>query len=300
MEKIKISDNCELSRIAHGHWRMCDWKMTKKEILKLIQACLDIGITTFDHADIYGNYNCESLFGEVLSIKSSLREKLQLVTKCGIKLVSDNRPETKIKHYDTSKQHIIKSVENSLKCLQTDYIDVLLIHRPSPFMNPEEIAAAFNSLKTDGKVLNFGVSNFKPYQFSMLSSYLDFPLVTNQIEISPVYLEHFDIGTIDQCLEYRISPMSWSPLSGGRIFTGEDKKTNRIRKALSKLKEELGTSTMEEVIYAWILSHPSKIIPVVGSKNIDRIKLAVSALNINFSASQWFELWKSSTGEDVD
>lgn len=279
---------------------MLDWKLTKKEVSNLIQACLDLGITTVDHADIYGNYDCEKYFGDVLSLKPSLRKELQIITKCGIKLISQNRPKHKIKHYDTSKEHIINSVENSLKNLQTDYIDILLIHRPSPLMNPQEIADAFNTLKKQGKVLNFGVSNFKPSQFSMLNSYLDFPLVTNQIEISPMCLEHFELGTIEQCQEYRIPPMAWSPLSGGKFFTCQQKRTTRICQTLEKLKEELNLDTIEQVIYSWLLTHPAKIVPIVGSGNINRIKHAVEALKTPLSTEQWFEIWQSSIGKDVD
>lgn len=300
MEYINVTENLKLSRIAHGHWRMLDWKLTKKEVSNLIQACLDLGITTVDHADIYGNYDCEKYFGDVLSLKPSLRKELQIITKCGIKLISQNRPKHKIKHYDTSKEHIINSVENSLKNLQTDYIDILLIHRPSPLMNPQEIADAFNTLKKQGKVLNFGVSNFKPSQFSMLNSYLDFPLVTNQIEISPMCLEHFELGTIEQCQEYRIPPMAWSPLSGGKFFTCQQKRTTRICQTLEKLKEELNFDTIEQVIYSWLLTHPAKIVPIVGSGNINRIKHAVEALKTPLSAQQWFEIWQSSIGKDVD
>lgn len=300
MEYIEITDTLKLSRIAHGHWRMLDWKLSKQEILNLIENCLDLGVTTIDHADIYGDYNCEKHFGEVLSMKPALREKLQIVTKCGIKLVSKNRPNNKIKHYDTSKEHIINSVENSLKNLQTDRIDLLLIHRPDPFINPQEVADAFDILKEQGKVLNFGVSNFKPPQFRMLSSYLNFPLATNQIEISPMYLEHFEWGTIDQCQEYRIPPMAWSPLHGGKFFTCCEKKTKNVCKVLNKIREELGVDTIEHVVYSWLLSHPAKIIPIIGSGNIDRIKLAVDSIKIKLSAQQWFEIWQSSTEKEVD
>lgn len=300
MEYVKIKDDFKLSRITHGYWRMLNWQLSKQGILNLIEACLDLGITTIDHADIYGDYDCEKYFGNILSIKPVLREKLQIITKCGIKLISKNRPNHKIKHYDTGKEHIINSAENSLKNLQTDYIDLLLIHRPDPFMNPEEIAEAFNRLKAQGKVLNFGVSNFKPSQFKMLSSYLDFPLVTNQIQISPMHLEHFELGTIEQCQEYRISPMAWSPLHGGKLFTCRQEKTEKIRNALIKIKNEVNVSTIEEVIYSWLLSHPSKIIPVVGSGNIDRIKLAVNSLKTKLTTQQWFEIWQSSTDKEVD
>lgn len=300
MEYVEIKDDFKLSRIAHGYWRLLKWDLSKQEILNLLEACLNLGITTIDHADIYGDYDCEKYFGQILSQKPALRQKLQIITKCGIKLISKNRPEHKIKHYDTSAKHIISSAENSLKCLKTDYIDVLLIHRPSPFMNPQEIAQAFNILKQQGKVLNFGVSNFNPSQFNLLSSYLDFPLVTNQIEISPMCLEHFDWGTIEECQQYRIPPMAWSPLAGGKVFSCCDKKSTRICKTLEKIREEINADSIEQVVYAWLLSHPAKIIPIVGSGNIDRIKLAVDALKLKMTAQQWFEIWQSSTGKEVD
>lgn len=300
MEHVKIKDNLSFSRIAHGYWRLLKWDLSKQEILNLLETCLEMGITTIDHADIYGDYSCEKHFGEILSQNKALRQKLQIITKCGIKLISKNRPEHKIKHYDTSAKHIISSAENSLKCLKTDYIDVLLIHRPSPFMDPHEIAEAFDTLKEQGKVLNFGVSNFKPSQFSLLSSYLDFPLVTNQIEISPLCLEHFDWGTIEQCQQYRIPPMAWSPLAGGKVFSCCDEKSTRICKTLEKIKKELNADSIEQIVYAWLLSHPAKIIPIVGSGNIDRIKLAVGALKLKMSTQQWFEIWQSATGREVD
>lgn len=295
-----MAENLEFSRIVHGHWRMADWNISKEEMLYLVEECREMGITTIDHADIYGDYTCESLFGEVLALKPELRNQLQIVTKCGIKLISKNRPEHQIKYYDTSKEHIIQSVENSLHNFKTEYIDVLLIHRPDPFMNPEEVAEAFRTLKQQGKVLHFGVSNFKPSQLSMLSAYLDFPLVTNQIEISPIYLNHFEIGTIEQCQEKQISPMAWSPLAGGRLFTSHDERNVRVRNTLEKIRNEVGVQSIDQVVYAWLLSHPSKIVPIVGSRDIERIKLAVEASNIKLTTQQWFEIWQSSMGREVD
>lgn len=170
MEKIKLSCSLEMSRIVHGYWRLASWNLAKEQILRLLENALELGISTVDHADIYGSYSCEALFGEAISLKKELRSSLQIVTKCGIRFPSINRPENKSHFYDTSKDHIVKSVETSLKNFNTDYIDLLLIHRPDPFMNPEEVAEAFSYLKNQGKVLNFGVSNFKTSQFNMLSS----------------------------------------------------------------------------------------------------------------------------------
>ena len=187
-----------LSRMALGLWRLADWGLDDVQLLDLIHASLELGITTFDHADIYGDYACEQLFGRALLREPSLREGMQLVTKCGIKLVSARRPEHGIKHYDTSRAHIIASAENSLRMLNTDHIDLLLIHRPDPLMDAGEIATAFTALREAGKVLHFGVSNFTPSQFELLASRLDFTLVTNQVELSPMNMEVLHDGTIDQ------------------------------------------------------------------------------------------------------
>jgi predicted oxidoreductase len=296
MEQIKLSDTLYLSRIVQGFMRLSEWNMTKEERLNFIEQCIDIGITSFDHADIYGGYTCEELFGEALALKPELREKIQLITKCGIKLISPNRPEHRVKHYDTSKKHIIKSVDNSLKNLRTDYIDLLLIHRPDPFMNPEEVAEAFDTLYTQGKVRNFGVSNFTPSQFNMLSSYLKMPLVTNQIEISVMQYENFQNGTIDLCLEKRIPPLAWSPLAGGKVFTSDDEKSVRLRNTLEKIAKELNVDGIDKVMYAWLLNHPAKIIPIVGSGKINRVKRAVESIDIRLDKQQWFEILEASRG----
>ncbi|KOO46175.1 aldo/keto reductase [Priestia koreensis] len=299
MERVQLKEDLQFSRIIHGLWRLADWKQSDQETLALLEQCLELGITTFDNADIYGDYSCEELFGKALALKPELREKMELVTKCDIKLLSDQRPEHGIKHYDTSKKHIIWSAENSLKKLGVDNIDVLLIHRPDPLMDPAEVAEAFRQLKQEGKVKHFGVSNFLPSQFDMLSSYLDEPLVTNQIEISVTHLEEFHNGSIDKCLEKRIAPMAWSPLAGGRIFSGDDEKSTRVRQTLEKIAGEVGAASIDQVMYAWLLRHPANIMPIVGSGKIERVKSAVEALNINLTREQWFDIWTSSLGHEV-
>ncbi len=299
MQKIKLADDLELSRIVHGQMRLSEWGFSKKERLNFIEKIIDLGITSFDHADIYGDYRCEELFGEALALKPEIRKDIQLITKCGIKLISKNRPEHKIKHYDTSKEHIISSVENSLENLKTDYLDLLLIHRPDPLMDPDQVAEAFKSLKKQGKVLNFGVSNFEPAQFDMLSSSLDFPLVTNQIEVSVMALENFENGSLDKCLEKGISPMAWSPLAGGSVFNSNQERAARVRKTLVKIKEETNAESIAQLMYAWILKHPARIIPIVGSGKINRIKEAVSSLAVEISREQWFEILQSSRGREV-
>jgi predicted oxidoreductase len=299
LERIRLAEDLTFSRVIHGLWRLAEWNYSKEEILQLIEFCIEQGITTFDHADIYGGYTCEALFGEALALKPELRDQIEIVTKCGIKLVSKNRPEHRIKHYDTSKQHIIQSVHQSLKNFRTEYIDVLLIHRPDPFMNPEEVAEAFTQLKREGKVRYFGVSNFKRSQFNMLQSYLDFPLVTNQIEISAYHLENIEDGTVDLCQEKRIPPMVWSPLAGGKIFTADDEKAVRLRNTLEKVKEEINATSIDEVLYAWLFVHPARMMPIVGSGKKERILCAVRALELSMNRQQWFEILQSSMGHEV-
>lgn len=299
MNKAKLSPTLEISNIVHGHWRLQDWNLTNEELLKLTRQSIDLGITTFDHADIYGNYSCEKLFGDALNLDKGIRNDIQIITKCGIKLVSDKFPSRKLKSYDYSFNHIISSVENSLKNFKTDYIDVLLLHRPSPFFNPEEVAKAFSNLKKQGKVQNFGVSNFNPQQFEMLNSYVEEDLVTNQVEISPYCLEHFDNGNIDYFLTKKVKPMAWSPLGGGGIFNPTNTKGHRLLNILSEVANELSINDIDTLIYSWLLNHPSSIIPIVGSSKINRLQNAVDALKIEIPSELWQKIYIASLGEEL-
>ena len=298
--RIKISpEGPEFSRTSHGLWRLKDWDKSPSEIQEMIHSCLQLGITTFDHADIYGDYNCESLFGAALAESSVPRAYIELVTKCGIKLLSKNRPETLIKHYDTSASHILDSVENSLKNLRTDYIDLLLIHRPDPLMNAEEVGKAFSRLKESGKVLHFGVSNFLPSQFELLSSHTDVHLVTNQIEFSVLNMEAQENGILDMCQRLRISPMAWSPLGGGTLFNDHTERIVRLREVLKDIADELGVNSIDQIALAWILNHPADFVVVLGTGNLDRIRKAVEAEQIKLSREQWFKIWRASMGCEV-
>lgn len=298
MKRIKLSEQVDISQIVHGMWRLTEWNMSNAQIVSFVEECLEMGIDTFDHADIYGGYTCETLFGNAMASNPSLNAKLKIVTKCGIKLLSPNRPSHQLHHYDTGFDHIIWSAENSLKQLKRDNVDVLLIHRPDPFMNPAEVARAFTKLREEGKVKEFGVSNFLPSQFDMLQSYLDFPLVTNQVEISVACLDQFENGVMDQCLEKRISPMAWSPLAGGSVFTAETHRFLTIKNVLHKIAKQLDVS-IDQVMYAWLLTHPAGIVPLVGTGKIDRVRKAVDSLQIKLSTQQWFEIWIASQGKNV-
>ncbi|QBP40277.1 aldo/keto reductase [Paenisporosarcina antarctica] len=299
MQRVQLTKDLSFSRIIHGLWRLSDWNKSNEEVVKLIEDCLDAGITTFDHADIYGDYTCEKKFGNALALKPALRKQMEIVTKCGIKLVSHNRPGHSIKSYDTSKEHILSSVNQSLKNFQTNYIDVLLIHRPDPFMDPSQVAEAFTQLKQEGKVRYFGVSNFKRSQFKLLQSYLDFPLITNQIELSAYHLENFEDGTLDLCQEEKISPMAWSPLAGGEIFNSNDERAKHLRSKLELIAGDIGAQGIDEVLYAWLLIHPANIMPIVGSGNFERIESAIRALDLPLTRDQWFDILQVAMGREI-
>ena len=286
------------SRLTLGVWRMAEWQMSIPEIQAWIEGCLELGITTFDHADIYGDYTCEGLFGAVLKAAPALRDRMQLISKCGIKLMSPNRPAHTLKHYDTSRAHILASVDHSLQQLHTDCLDVLLLHRPDPLMNADDVAEAFTTLKQAGKVLHFGVSNFTPSQFELLASRLDFPLVTNQIELSVMQRDAFENGVLDQCQRLRIAPMAWSPLGGGELFYGKTPDTIRLRNALNSIAQDHDAG-LDQVALAWLLVHPAQIIPILGTRNLDRIRSAAGSTALNLTREEWFAIWIAATGRNV-
>jgi predicted oxidoreductase len=299
MNRIHLTNDLSLSRIVHGQMRMNAWKMTGRELSAFMEELVQLGITSFDHADIYGNYTCESMLGEVLGLNKGLRNKIEIITKCGIKLVSDMYPQHTVKHYDCSFEHIVASVEKSLENLQTDHIDLLLLHRPAPFFDPEAVAEAFSVLKRDGKVLHFGVSNFTPGQYEMLIAFTPEKLVTNQVEISPYCLEHFENGNMDFFLKEKIKPMAWSPMAGGKLADPNDEKGKRILSVILQISEELNSIPVDEVIFAWLFKHPVSIMPVVGSGKIERIKSAVDALTVDMTLEQWYRIYIAAMGKGL-
>ncbi len=296
--RIRLSTNGpEFSRIVLGLWRLHSWQLTPAERVTMVEQALELGVTTIDHADIYGSYLGEGLFGEALALAPGLRQRIEIVTKCGIKGMSTNRPHHRINHYNTSHQHIVSSVENSLRELRTDYLDLLLVHRPDALMDADEVAAAFEALQRAGKVRHFGVSNFTPSQFELLAS--RFPeLVTNQIELSVMHLEPLHDGTLDQCQRLRCAPMIWSALAGGNLFNEQSERAERLRTALAALAETYGVSpTM--IAYAWVLRHPAKPLLLTGSRRIAAMREAVAATQIELTHEDWYTLWSASTGGSV-
>ncbi|NCH99231.1 aldo/keto reductase family oxidoreductase [Cronobacter malonaticus] len=283
------------SRLVMGYWRLMEWNYSARELVGFIEQHLELGITTVDHADIYGNYQCEAAFGEALRLAPHLRDKMEIVTKCGIATTA--KPENVIGHYITDRRHIVQSAENSLRHLHTDVLDLLLIHRPDPLMDADEIAEAFLELHKSGKVRHFGVSNFTPAQFSLLQSRLPFTLATNQVEISPVHQPLLLDGTLDLLQQLRIRPMAWSCLGGGRLFS--DESFGSLRAELQQVAEETGAQTIEQVVYAWVMRLPSRPLPIIGSGKIERVQSAVGALSLEMSRQQWFRIRKAALGYDV-
>lgn len=283
------------SRFVMGYWRLMDWNMSARQLVSFIEEHLDLGVTTVDHADIYGGYLCEAAFGEALKLAPQLRSRMEIVTKCGIATTA--RKEHAIGHYITDRDHIIASAEQSLTNLAIDNLDLLLIHRPDPLMDADEVAEAFLHLHQSGKVSHFGVSNFTPAQFTLLQSRLPFTLATNQVELSPVHQPLLLDGTLDQLQQLRIRPMAWSCLGGGRLFN--DAEFQPLRDELTQVAQELNAQSIEQVVYAWVMRLPSQPLPIIGSGKIERVRSALVAESLNMTRQQWFRIRKAALGYDV-
>lgn len=275
------------------NWGVWDKNLTTSEMANLIHVCLENKITTFDHADIYGGYTTEASFGKALTESKISRDKIQLVSKCGIQHISENR-KNKIKHYDYSKDYIVWSVENSLKNLHSDYLDVLLLHRPSPLMNAEEIAEAVEKLKADGKILDFGLSNFTPSQTDLIRSKTE--VSYNQVQFSATDFEAMLNGSLDHMQVNNIRPMAWNPL--GTVFRENTDQTKRLKTLLADLvsKYHVGSDT---ILLAWILQHPAKIIPIAGTVNVARLQQLFKATEFKLEQEEWFAIWTESMGNKV-
>jgi len=283
-----------VSRLVQGFWRLARWDLTPGALVELVEECLELGITTMDHAAVYGGYSAEERFGAALASRPELRDRMRIVSKCGIRMVHQSRPEHRIGHYDTSRAHIVESAENSLRRLRTDRLDLLLIHRPDPLLEADAVAAAFDALRTAGKVLHFGVSNFTPAQLELLLDRVP-DLATNQVEVSVTELGAFGDGTLDQLQRLRLRPMAWSPLGGGALF-GDGERAVRVRRALESVGEALGGAGADQAALAWLLAHPSGIVPVLGTGKRERIRAAAEAARLTLTREQWFSIWIASGG----
>ncbi len=274
-------------------WGKWGKQFSTKQQVDMIQFCIENGNSTFDHADIYGDYSTETEFGKAFLQSGIKRTEIQLISKCGIQLIGEARAN-KVKHYNYSKEYIIGSVEQSLINLKTDYLDTFLLHRPSPLMQPNEIAEAISELQKSGKIINFGVSNFTTSQVNLIADKI--PVSVNQIEFSLTQHNAMQNGSLDQILQKSMQPMCWSPL--GTIFKEETPQSIRIKEVLDVLSKKYAVSN-DVLLLAWILKHPAKISPVIGTTNKERILNANKALEINLDLEDWFLLLEASQGEEM-
>lgn len=296
MERIDITPDLTFSRLVYGMWRLGDDKDTSDvHIRAKLDACLAQGITTMDHADIYGGYTVEGLFGRVLKTTPSLRDQIEIVTKCDIVAPVGRHSAARVKYYDTSAAHITASLEASLKELGTDHVDLLLIHRPDPFMDPDETGPALDALVASGKVRAVGVSNFRPWDFSLLQSSMETNLAVNQVELSLVCTDPFTNGDLAYLQERMIVPMAWSPLGGGGLMDGSKP---ALAAALKRIAGEQGVDEAA-VAVAWLLAHPARIAPVLGTNKLARIAKIGDAAKVEIDRQTWFELYTLAIGKEV-
>jgi len=296
MERITLTKGLDFSRIVYGMWRLGDDDDTSTAHVRAkIDACLEQGLTTFDQADIYGDYGAEALLGAALKEAPALRTQMEIVTKCDIIAPIGKYSDKPVKYYDTSRAHILSSVDSSLKNMNIDHIDLLLIHRPDPLMDHHETAAALDEAVASGKVGHVGVSNFKPHDWALLASALKGKLVTNQIELSLLAHDAFTNGDLAFLQRYGIKPMAWSPLGGGGLFSADNA---GLRKALTRIGDAHGVDDAA-VAVAWLLAHPAQILPVMGTNTIERIKAFSDAFKVEMDRETWFDLYTHALGHEV-
>lgn len=295
--RVALSENGpELSQVVLGLWRLSSWNMSVAERIRYLYDALELGITTIDQADIYGDYLGESLLGEAFQAEPGLASRFEIVGKCGIQFPSAQRPAHRSHIYNTSRSHIIHSVERSLSDMRIEALDVLLIHRPDPLMKVDEVAEAFLHLQSSGKVKHFGVSNFSVTQWELLNS--RFPLVTNQVECSVLQMGALTDGSFDVCQRWRVKPMIWSALARGLIFTGNSEQALHVRQTLEKFAQAHGVSPTV-IALAWLFALPAEPLVLTGSSRRQVLEETVQATQCHLDRDQWFELWRASQGRDI-
>ena len=291
----------EFSRLAFGTWRLLDSpsRATPEGLLKLLKVCLDCGITTIDTAEIYGGYRVEQLVGAALALDTGVKQRIELITKAGIYVPNSFHPERRFAHYNASAARLVKSAEKSLRWLGVEVLDCLLVHRPDWLASIDETAAGLNQLLQAGKIRSAGVSNYSPSQFSALSSRMDQPLVTNQVEFNLFHIDPIGDGVFDQCQERQVRPMAWSPLAGGRLFAEGDVAAARLREACAAMVDRYGGASADQLGLAWILAHPAQPVPVLGTTRPGRVQAAAAALDLPLSREDWYGLWEAAQGRRI-
>lgn len=291
----------EFSRLAYGTWRVLNdaEPPSPRTLLERLQRCADLGVTTIDTAEIYGGYRVEEAIGAALALDKGLRARLEIVTKAGIYVPNAFHPNRKVSYYDASGARLIKSAEKSLRFLGVDHLDLLLVHRPDWLSSPDDTAEGLNRLLKDGKIRSAGVSNHNVHQFEALNARVSQPLVTNQVEFSLLHMDPIFDGVTDQCQRLGIAPMAWSPLGQGRLMRTDDEAAVRVQQAAVEMAPRYGGATVDQLAYAWILAHPSRPMPIIGSNRIERVESAVRAAGITLSREDWYALWTAAQGRRI-
>jgi predicted oxidoreductase len=296
MDRVRIADTLDFSRIVYGMWRLGDDADTSPaHVQAKIEACLAQGITTMDQADIYGGYMAEEIMGNALRAAPHLKDRIEIVTKCDIVVDAGRHAGATVKHYNTSRAHIEASVDASLRLMGVEKIDLLLIHRPDPLMDPDETGPALDDLVASGKVRAVGVSNFRPWDWTLLQSRMSTPLATNQIELSLLAHEAFVNGDVAFLHEARKPIMAWSPLAGGSLLAGAEP---RVTQLMRDIAAEDGVDP-SAVAVAWLLAHPAGILPVMGTNNLGRIAALSESLSVTMDRERWFSLYEAALGHEV-
>lgn len=291
MQRIQLGENLTIAPVAIGTMNMMDWGLNAPGLLNRIKEYIELGLTTYDLADIYGGGNCETFFGEMLKLDPGLRNKIEIITKGGIVYDKPRRPYFVTESYNLSKNYLISACEASLKRMGVDCVDLYLLHRPCPLMDPGEVVEALEKLKRDGKVLNFGLSNFLPEQVAVLTAYTDIPFVTNQIKMSVKCMDFLSDGTLEDALQRKMPLMAYSPVCSGELHKKKLSKDNLATvEILHEVRKEIGADTLDEVLYAWLYRLPATVVPVVGSGKKERVWHAVKALEYRLSREQWYDI----------
>lgn len=285
--------------MVYGTWRLLDSQPTAQEINRRLNACLELGITTLDTAEIYGLYEVEQALGAALALSPGLRDKFEIVTKAGIYVPCSYHPERRTAHYNATGPRLLRSVDKSLRFLGTDHVELFLVHRPDWLTRADETAGGLNELLRSGKIRTAGVSNYSPSQFDLLNARMERPLVTNQIEFHLLHPEPIHDGTLHQCEKLDVLPMAWSPLAGGRIFDPSNPAAARLAAAAEGMASRYGGATLEQLAYAWILAHPSRPLPVVGTNQLARLQSATQAETIELDREDWYALWEAAQGHRI-
>lgn len=291
MKRVSLSKELQIAPVAIGTMNLLDWGLDAKGLVERIHTYLDLGLTTFDLADIYGNGGCEQLFGEALALEPSLRGKLELISKGGIVYDKLRRPWFVSESYNLSKDYIVSACERSLRRLGVDHLDLYLLHRPCPLMDPAEVAEALEQLRSAGKVREFGLSNFLPEQIAALEAYTDISFVTNQVKMSVKCMDFLADGTQEDALRRKMPLMAYSPACGGSLFRANlSQEDAEICAVLREIQEELGAESLDEVLYAWLYRLPVTVVPVTGTGRVERVLHAVKALEYSMSREQWYDI----------